>query len=239
MVKMVSKINDTRGHDLAGDTRSGGEVSFSSRVGYRHEVSPDEWLHETASRTVAALARRVELFKSGALETPLPDSRFKLLERMIPSQEELARSPGRSALERVVRGYLTEFVRQTIDDVPPCNVVSTHVDRSQHATLWNGRSASEFWVAASPGVFHSAVVNNYLRSVAHQISNESGLRLASKDAWGVLVEIVKASVVQFKEDCHEILPGVPPRASVFNDHTRILRYGAALDINRLRPRRRA
>lgn len=233
----MSSPIQARGPGLTEETYSGGSFSPSSEVGYRHAPSPEEWLHDTTTRVVAALARKVEVERLSAVEGVPLDKRFKLLERALPSKEQLELSPGRSGLERIVRGYLTDFIRQTLEEVAPCNVVSTHVDRSQNAALWEGRSQAEFWNAASPGVFHSAAAQNYLKRVAFQLTNDSEVRFTSKDAWGVLTEVVKASVQQFKQDSRELLPGLTPHASVYNGHSRIVKFGAALDLNRLRLRR--
>jgi hypothetical protein len=198
----------------------------------RLPLSIDAFIADTTTRVMHSLRTRVEECKDPLRAHELPlDRRFALLETILPSEEQLERAPGRSSIERIVRGYLGEFLRQTLNDIESCNIVSGKVDRSAIKAYWDTRSSTALWGAAGAGVYHSAFAYNSLRESLH--SEALGEKFGRKAAWGALIEIVRHSVKGFKESCPEVLPGVPPRASIYNDHEKIVRYSVMLERHRL------
>lgn len=208
---------------------SASSFNLDARVG----LPIGEFVTDTTTAIVAALREQVERSKDPRLALAMPlDDRYLLLERMLPTPETSEIAPGRSILERVVRGYVTEFLRQTADDIHPCNVVSDTIDRSALQRYWESQPREEFWAAISSGVYHSAFSYKTFREErAHANSKDD---IGRKAAWGALIEVVKHSVAQFKAHCGEIFPGVEPRASLYNNHHLIMRYAVMLEHHRLR-----
>jgi len=198
----------------------------------RLPISVDAFIADTTAQVMSTLRRRVEQSKDSLKANELPlDKRFALLETLLPSQEQMDIAPGRSSVERIVRGYLGEFLRQTLDNIEPCNVVSGKVDRSTIKAYWDSRPSTALWGAAGAGVYHSAFAYNSLRDALHR--EDLGGSFGRKAAWGALIELVRHSVQAFKESCPEILPGVEPRASIYNDHEKIVRYSVMLERQHL------
>jgi hypothetical protein len=192
-----------------------------------------EFVTNTTTAIVGALREQVERSKDPRFaHTMALDDRYRLLERMLSSPERGEIAPGRSLLERVVRGYVTEFLRQTAEDIHPCNVVSDKIDRSAVQRYWESQPREEFWAAISSGVYHSAFSYKTFREERARANSDADIR--RRAAWGALIEVVKHSVAQFKAHCVEIFPGVEPRASLYNNHQLIMRYAVMLEHHRLR-----
>jgi hypothetical protein len=205
----------------------------SFNLGARAELPIGEFVTNTTTAIVGALKEQVKRSKDPRFaHTMAFDDRYRLLERMLPTPERGEVAPGRSILERVVRGYVTEFLRQTAEDIHPCNVVSDKVDRSAVQRYWESQPREDFWAAISSGVYHSAFSYKTFREErAHATSEDD---IGRKAAWGALIEVVKHSVAQFKAHCVETFPGVEPRASLYNNHQLIMRYAVMLEHHRLR-----
>lgn len=193
-------------------------------------VSPETFLENATAHVLGALRSKVQQGKENVHAGSPDDQRFALLDRMLTVDTEPGVLGGRSRLERMVRGYLAEFFRQTVDQIEPCNVRSGTVDRSGVKSYWDSQSADALWLAAGAGVYHSAFAYNALRET---LRADSGNGVGRKGAWGALVEVVRHSVQGFKEVWSATYPGVEPRASVYNDHEKVLRYSVMLDRNRL------
>ena len=200
-----------------------------ARVG----LSMGEFVTNTTAKIVAAIREQVERSKDPRFaHTMAFDDRYRLLERMLPTPERGEVAPGRSTLERIVRGYVTEFLRQTAEDIHPCNVVSDKIDRSAVQRYWESQPREEFWAAISSGVYHSAFSYKTFREERAHANSDADIR--RRAAWGALIEVVKHSVAQFKAHCVEIFPGVEPQASLYNNHQLIMRYAVMLEHHRLR-----
>lgn len=193
-------------------------------------VSTETFLENATAHVLGALRSKVQQSKENPGAEGPDYKRFALLDRMLTVDSEQEALGGRSRLERIVRGYLAEFLRQTVDQIEPCNVRSGTVDRSDVKCYWDSQSADALWLAAGAGVYHSAFAYNALRET---LRADLGTGVGRTGAWGALVEVVRHSVQGFKQVWAATYPGVEPRASVYNDHEKVLRYSVMLDRHRL------
>ncbi len=130
-------------------------------------------------------------------------------------------NPHLPTLRKIVRGYLLDFQRQTEAGFEACNVVSLRFDCSRQQAYWEKQPREAFWSVAASGAFHSAVSHNALCRIP---------TARPSVAWSVLGTVVGTSAAIFKEMYAEAFPGVEPRASVFNDHRKLLEYAASLKL---------
>lgn len=121
------------------------------------------------------------------------------------------------ATRSIIRGYLIDFLRQTEEQIVPCNIANGRPDTSEQRAYWEKQPSAKFWSAAGSGVFHSVFSYNKLCEIA------AGPRSV---AWSALANIVKTSAATFKEMHLEAFPGVEPRASVLDDHYKVLQIAA-------------
>lgn len=114
-----------------------------------------------------------------------------------------------SALHRIIRGFIVEFIHQTTEQVTPLNI--EHNRNPDAKAYWDSKDSAEFKAAAFPGMYHLAVSYNKLRDPQ---SRERG-NLAKFHAVG---EVIRASIDVFKEHFPKLANMNDPRASLYNDH---------------------
>ncbi len=130
-----------------------------------------------------------------------------------PADEDRMPNPHLPAIRSIIRGYLVDFLRQTEEQIVPCNIVGGKLDTSVQRAYWEKQPPDKFWSAAGSGVFHSAFSYNKLYEVA---------AARRSVAWSALANIVKTSAEKFKEMHLQTFPGIEPQASVLNDHNKVL-----------------
>lgn len=141
-----------------------------------------------------------------------------------PAAEERMSNPHLPAIRSIIRGYLVDFLRQTEEQIVPCNILDGKLDTSAQRAYWEKQPSAKFWSAAGSGVFHSAFSYNKLCEFA---------AAQRSVAWSALANIVKTSAEKFKEMHLEAFSGVEPQASVLNDHQKVLQIA----IRHERPQR--
>ena len=130
-----------------------------------------------------------------------------------PTDEDGMPNPNLPTIRSIIRGYLVDFLRQTEEQIVPCNIAVGRIDTSAQRAYWEKQPPAKFWSAAGSGVFHSAFSYNKLYEVA---------AARRSVAWSALANIVKTSAEKFKEMHLQTFPGIEPQASVLNDHNKVL-----------------
>jgi len=191
--------------------------SFTSTAEDSANKAERQWLNKTTTLIIERMREKILEFEATPHEgTSAPtieqqERKFQFLKKLIEENESGIKKRG--PLTRIIRGFLTEFIRQSENEIPACNI--TNGRNPEVAAYWQTKTSGEFHDAMIPGVFHSAVSYNRIRDYASV--NE---RSASFHAIG---EIVRTTIDMFKEEYPKLNPNKKPTPSVYNDHREVIR----------------
>ncbi len=140
--------------------------------------------------------------------------RYDVLKPMIEEPKHTRR--GTTTLERILRGYLVEFLRQTEEEIPAYNV--EHGKNPSAAAYW-ADNLQEFRVERLPSCTHTASAYNRVRT-----NRNTGEHSA---AWGAIGEIIRVSIDTFKKEYSCFDPSRVPMASIYNNQEDIIRLAVS------------
>ena len=149
------------------------------------------------------------------------EKKYKFL-RVLLELKDMDDLGKKSTISKIVRGYLTEFIRQTEQQITVCNIENGRNPEAKK--YWDSQPHEEFWEAKAPAFFHTAVVYEKFKSLM-------GTKVDRKAAWEATGEIVRICVDEFKAEYPKLNPDLTPVASVYNEHMHIIE--AAYNLNRL------
>jgi hypothetical protein len=184
------------------------------------------WLDETAEKVIDALRERTDAFLKNPATGDDPDwhmrsGRYTKLQRLLDKAATPAHlsASGRSDLHRIIRGYLVEFVRQSEEGVPPCNIQNGRNEAAK--AYWEQRPESEFAEAKFRGLVHSA--SSYRRVLGHDTSGRKAAMAATGD-------IIRTTIDVFRQEFPKLCPDLEPRASIGNDPVEVAATGNLMDL---------
>lgn len=185
----------------------------------------EEWLCATTSLVVERVRDRPKAFQEKLAKAPEDEELLKkapryskLTEILAEHDNQKAASPQKkSRLKRIIRGYLIEFIRQTEEQIPDCNIEAGRNEAAR--TYWAERPSNEFEQARMRGAYHTVFSANAVRNGA-----KVG-RLKALEATG---EIIFITTRTFREKYPELDSEKPPIASVFNDFAGLTLLGYEL-----------
>lgn len=124
------------------------------------------------------------------------------------------------SLRRMARGFITDFLHQTEENITPCNIKHDRNPVAKEA--WSKCTPQEFHTAAAPGLFHTAVSLNDLK---HNYSDG----IHGSTAYHALGRIIKTATIVFGEQYGKLGLSYEPKASVYNDEVALIRLASLLD----------
>ena len=185
----------------------------------------DSWLEATTAKVLQQLKEDVELHERsiarGKLVLESDTKRYELLRRNLEKDRVPRSIDGKlrpTNLERIIRGYLVEFIRQSEEGAPSHNA---HMDKEPTASYWASRSRQEFLSARLLCNMHTAAAHHHIKKEEHPTKSVS----VSFDALG---EIILTSIAIFTEELHTLYPGLAPSASVVRPSEEIISARALL-----------
>lgn len=196
----------------------------------------NKWLDDTASLIIAHLEEKIATFRATTPEEwaviaqnnqnpaapPLMDpekqkKKFDYLEKLIKDHHE-CRDPKPSSLHRIIRGYLTEFIRQSEDHIVPCN---TRYGRNPQAEAYWAAHPDEFKKERIAGVMHTTMSFNHLRKKLPNNRDESSIFKAAG-------EIIHTAGEVFTKEYPKLDSRNPASPSVYNDPFMVIELARVL-----------
>jgi hypothetical protein len=188
----------------------------------------NHWLDETVERVVSRMNDRIfqhELAPQAGTSVPTiegQDKKFQEVEQMI-GEHYAHEGKKKGSLARIIRGYLTEFIRQSEKQTVACNILH---DRNPDAKKYWDARPSEFREAIASGMYHSAVSYRKLVRDKFASSNE---RINRSPVFHSLGEIIRDTIDVFKEEYPKLNPDNPPVATLYNDHMAVVKLATDMD----------
>jgi hypothetical protein len=196
----------------------------------------DEWATGLVKLVVGRLQSRIETFRKdsrpgqSAHTIEEQTNKFNYLNGLIarhlayqprsnPQSSDTKDTHPYSALHRIIRGLLVEFIHQSQNGTQPLNI--EHGRNPEARAYWESTGASALRLAKLPGMFHLASSYNYLR----RNLQVDATKAAKFHAVG---EIVRVCIDIFKEEFPKRKLSCQTCASVYNDHLAIILLASML-----------
>lgn len=179
------------------------------------------WLDHTTDKIVEKLANNVKKFKDAPVpefETPadkeayqIKEKRYELLKMML--EREPDKKNKKNELGRIVKGFLTEFIRQTEQQINACNIENGRNPDAK--AYWESRPEEEFFAARCAGVMHTAFTYSRFKTTMQR-------GIGRKAAWDATGEVVRTCIDEFKAEYPRYDIEATPLASVYNNHLKAI-----------------
>jgi len=198
-----------------------------------------QWLDATTEKVVEKLQARIEhhrLYPKGGRSAPdigQQNRKFDHIESLIIEHREHSEAK-RSVLSRTIRGFLTEFIRQSETKTVLCNI--EHGNR-QARLYWDEQerqSPGSFRNAILSGQFHTAAAYNKQLALSGERVNSGEKRVGKSPLFHSIGEVIRSTIDVFKEEYAMLRPGETPMPSLHNDHMAVIEM--AYDLRGMRPR---
>jgi hypothetical protein len=175
----------------------------------------EKWLKETIDVVIHRIEERSEHFKanpqggSSAPEIEQQERKYAFMDRILTDHYKES-NKSKSPLSRIIRGYLVEFIRQSEERLPACNI--RHGRNPEAGQYWESH-IKDFDDARAGGIWQTA--SGFRKFEKIYPRKEAEGRSAEFHAVG---EIVRSSIDVFKEEYPKLDAVNPPAPSVYNDH---------------------
>lgn len=196
----------------------------------------NKWLDDTASLIVTRLEEKIEKFRTtppeawaviarnnqnpaapALMDPEAQKKKFDYLERLITDHHECTGEKP-SSLYRIIRGYLTEFIRQSEERTVPCN---TRYGRNPQAEAYWADKPDEFKKERIAGVMHTTMSFNHLRNKLPNKRDDSSVFKAAG-------EIIHTAGEVFSEEYPKFDSRNPANPSVYNDPFMVIELARVL-----------
>ena len=186
------------------------------------------WSEDCVEDALQAVAEKGLAFQtSSALPSNQKESvdrskRYELLDSLLNGHVMCDGRSGREVVGWIVAGYLSEFVRQTINKLPPLNIANPQRPQPLARAYWDGVPQELFQREIFPGVRHTARAYHLLQEEHFRLNGNEATKTGRKAAWDAASELLRASIDTYRVRGREIFPDEPLRASVYNDHLHVI-----------------
>jgi hypothetical protein len=171
-----------------------------------------KWLDETATLIIGRLEQKIATFRATPPEewaaiaqnntsaaAPPPSDPEKIRKKFDYMEQLIAEHHGHtdrkpSSLHRIIRGFLTEFIRQSEERTIPCN---TRYGRNPEAEAYWAERPEEFKKERNTGVMHTAFSFNHLRNRLPNKRDESSIFKTAGEIIHTAGEVFKEEYPKF------------------------------------------
>ncbi len=217
--------------ELSNESQPG--KSVSSPIGFSAVAlrsGMQVWSEDCVEDALQAVAEKsIALQTSSGLPSNQKESedrskRYELLDLLLNGHVMCDGRSGREVVGWIVAGYLSEFVRQTLNKLPPLNIANPQRPQAVAKAYWDGVPQELFEREISPGVRHTALAYHLLQEEHFRLNGNEGTKTGRKAAWDAASELLRASIDTYRVRGREIFPDEPLRASVYNDHLHVIEF---------------